>query len=53
MFQINVTMATKNRTIADFTLKTLFPKQFTGFKQNSILMILINDNENLYLIYQC
>ena len=53
MFQINVTMATKNRTIADFTLKTLFPKQFTCFKQNSILMILKNDNENLYLIYQC
>ena len=24
MFQINVTMATKNRTIADFTLKRYF-----------------------------
>ena len=53
MFQINITMATKNRTIGEFTLKTLFPKQFTYFKQKSILMIHTNENENLYLIYHC
>ena len=53
MFQIYVTMATKDQTIGNFTLKTLFPRLCIYFQQNSILIIHTNDNDNQYLINQC
>ena len=53
IFQIYVTMTTKHKTIDNFTLKTLFPKPFIYFKQNSILISHTNDNDNQYMINQC
>ena len=38
----------KNRTISNFTLKTLFPKQFIYFKSTSIYIFHTNDNGNQY-----
>ena len=38
----------KNRTIRNFTLKTLFPNQFFYFKQTSILIFHTNDTGNRY-----